>query len=271
MTQEMMETAAGSVDESLNTALNNEADSTADQNQEPPKEDQKPEETQKTFTQDELDKIVQKRLAKESRRIERLASVEAENRILREQMTRNQPQAEQTPDVMPQPEGFKTYEAYIAALTDWKVDQRLASMKEETAKESQERQEREREIAVRQKMESAAQKHEDFEEVALNPNVPITQHMALAIGESDIGGDVAYYLGSNIAEAKRISGLSPIGQVRAIAQLEAKLSAPDPVVSKAPKPIQPLSANKGSTTGLSDDLPMDEWLKRRNAETRRKR
>ena len=270
MSESQLEAVAESVDENQNAALT-ESESTAEQNQEPLNEDQKPEEAQKTFTQEELDKIVQKRIAKEQRRIERLATAEAENRMLREQMQRPQQAAQDEAGGMPQPEGFKTYEDYIAALTDWKVDQRLSGIREESAKSAQQREAEQQARTVRERMEQAAQKHDDFEEVALNPNVPITKFMADAIGESDLGGDVAYYLGSNIAEAKRIANLSPIGQVKAIAQIEAKLSQPQAVVSKAPKPISPLSANKGAVTGLSDELPMDEWLKRRNAEVRRRR
>ncbi len=72
--------------------------------------------------------------------------------------------------------------------------------------------------------------------------------MAETIQASDVGPDVAYYLGSNPKEADRISRLSPFLQAKEIGKIEAKL-ATDPPVKKttaAPQPITPVSAR---TTG----------------------
>lgn len=208
-------------------------------------------------------------MVKERTRIERLASVEAENRMLREQVQGRQPQAP-AENKEPAPEAYTTYEAYISALTDWKVDQKLASNKEDSAKSEQQRTEQQRTQAIHQKMTEGSAKYDDFDEVVRNPALPITKAMAEAMGDSDIGADIAYHLGSNMEEAKRIAALAPSAQIRAIVQLEAKLAAatpaPAPVVSKAPAPIEPIASRKPPTTGLSDDLSADEWAKRRNAE-----
>jgi len=45
--------------------------------------------------------------------------------------------------------------------------------------------------------EAARDKYDDFEQVAYNPNLPITDAMAMAIQASDIGPDVIYHLGLN--------------------------------------------------------------------------
>lgn len=236
-----------------------------------PEQEQQPEsKANKTFTQEELDEIVKKRLAKESRRISKLAEAEAENRMLRKQLERNEPKQEE-PQGKPTPSQYQDYESYIEALTDWKTDQKLSGLRAETEAQQRNREAADRAAQVQSKLNAVADKYEDFEEVALDPSVPITQAMAETIADSDMGGDLAYYLGSHRDEAARISRLSPVQQVREITKLEAKLSAPQVTKSSAPKPITPISTSKAPLTGLSDDLPVDEWLKRRDSQVFKKR
>ena len=52
--------------------------------------------------------------------------------------------------------------------------------------------------------------------------------MREAIGESELGDDVAYWLGKNPAEAARIAQLSERQMVRELTKLEGKLTAPKP-------------------------------------------
>jgi hypothetical protein len=92
--------------------------------------------------------------------------------------------------------------------------------------------------------EAARDKYDDFEQVAYNPNLPITDAMAMAIQASDVGPDVIYHLGVNTKDAQRISRLDPILQAREIGMIEARLSA-EPTFKKtsnAPAPIAPVNA-----------------------------
>lgn len=227
-----------------------------------PIEEIKPEvKPERTFTQKELDEILQKRLAKESRKIERYSRAEAELRLLKEQM---QPKPDPVSQGEPKPENYKDYESYIEALTDYKVDAKLKGIHERTTQERQQQAQLEHEVKLRDNIVKAAAKYDDFEEVVTNDNVPITYAMRDAIGESEIGGDIAYHLGTNIHEAARIANLSPIGQVRAILDLEAKLKAPKKVTTSAPEPISP-SGNKASVTKSPDqmtDAEFDAWRKK---------
>lgn len=236
-------------------------DSTAE-----PEQEQKPEsKPEKTFTQEELDAIVKKRLAKEERRVTRLAQAEAENRMLRKQLEQQAPEPEQSGG-KPQPSQFNDYESYIEALTDWKTDQKMHDLRQESEAKQRQRAEAERAEHVQTKLAAASSKYDDFEEVALDPNLPISQAMAEVIAESEIGGDLAYYLGSHRDEAMRIAKLSPVQQMRELVTLEAKISQPQVVKSSAPKPITPINTTKSTATGLSDEISMDEWVKRRNAQ-----
>lgn len=83
---------------------------------------------------------------------------------------------------------------------------------------------------------------------------------------SDAGHKLLHHLGTDLDEAARILALSPVQMARELTRLEIKLSqpaAPKPV-SKAPAPITPLGSGKATGEGLSDDLPIDEWMRRHN-------
>lgn len=226
-----------------------------------PVEVDKPEVKERTFTQKELDEILQKRLAKESRKIERYSRAEAELRLLKEQM---QPKQEPVSRGEPKLEQFGDYESYIEALTDFKVEQKLKGHQERTAQESQIRAQREVESKMADNISKAAAKYDDFEDVVTNPNLPITYAMRDTIGESELGGDIAYYLGSNVQEAAQIANLSTIAQVKAILALEAKLRTPKKLTTDAPEPIKPSGGNAKVTKSPSDmtDKEFDEWRKR---------
>ncbi|MEM8575528.1 MAG: hypothetical protein AAGF48_12935 [Pseudomonadota bacterium] len=91
----------------------------------------------------------------------------------------------------------------------------------------------------------ASQEIPDFEAV-FDASVPVSEAMAELIMDSDAPAQVAYWLGKNKGEARRISELSPVEAARAIGQVEARLAAPKPkTVSSAPKPV-PTVAAKGS-------------------------
>jgi len=211
-----------------------------------------PEAAPKTFTQEELDAAIGKRLAREQRKWER------------EQAQRAQaPAAPPTPVA---PEQFESTEAYVEALAAQRA-QALIEQRE------QQREQSEVLAAHYEREEEARARYDDFEQVAHNPNLPITQAMAQAIQTSDVGPDVAYHLGTNPKEAERISRLPPLQQAKEIGKLEAKLAASPPVkkTSTAPAPITPVTArNSGdasydTTDPRSMKMTMAEWAAADNA------
>lgn len=196
---------------------------------ETPEEQPVEQEATKTFTQEELDAIVGKRLAREQRKWEREQAQRAA-----EQQARHVPT-----DLSP--EQFETYEDYADALAERKAEELLA-------RREAERQQRALLEAYHDREEAARDKYDDFEMVAYNPELPVTEAMARAIQASEVGPDVLYHLGTNPKEAARISRLDPILQAREIGKIEAQLDANAPVkkTSNAPAPIAPVTAR---TTG----------------------
>ena len=208
-------------------------------------------ETPKSFTQEELDAIVGKRLAREQRKWEREQAQRAE-----EMQARQQPIHDISPDQ------FETYEDYAEVLAERKAEELLA--RRETARQQSEMQD-----AYHDREEAARDKYDDFEQVAYNPNLPITDFMAQSIQASDAGPDVLYYLGSNPKEADRIARLAPILQAKEIGKLEASLSSNPPVkrTSTAPAPIAPVTArsagsNQYDTTDprSTKSMSTSEWI-----------
>lgn len=220
---------------------------------ETPEEQAAEQEATKTFTQEELDAIVGKRLAREQRKWER-----EQQQRLAEQEARQRSQA--TFDVTP--DQFDTYDAYAEALAERKAEELLAQR--EAARQQTEMLE-----AYHDREETARDKYDDFDQVAYNPNLPVTEHMALSIQASDVGPDVLYWLGSNPKEAGRIARLNPILQAKEIGKIEASLSSNPPVrkTSTAPAPIAPVTARSNGAPRFDTTDPRSvksmstsEWI-----------
>jgi len=184
-------------------------------------------ESPKTFTQEELDSIVGRRLAKEQRKWERQAVPAA-------------------PVAPPEADQFDSVEAYADALALTKAEElvRQRDVKQQQTVLVE---------AYHDREEEARGRYNDFEQVAYNPNLPITAAMAETIQSSEVGPDMAYYLGINPKEADRISKLAPFVQAKELGRLEAKLLSEPATkrVSSAPDPIA-VSKSRGTSSPTFD-------------------
>jgi hypothetical protein len=192
-------------------------------------ENQPEQAAEKTYTQAEIDAMIGKRLAREQRKWERdQAAKQAEAQTLRAPVA----------DV----EGEDPVLQKAAEI----VAQREAAKQQAQIME-----------AYAESEEAARDKYDDFDQVARNPNVPITEVMAEAIYASDVGPEVAYFLGSNVKEAARISKLSPFLQAKEIGKIEAKLASEPPVkkTTSAPPPISPVTARSTGAPALDTTDP----------------
>jgi hypothetical protein len=198
-------------------------------------------EVAKTFSQEELDAAIQKRLAREQRKWERERQAPP-------------PVAVDVPSV----DQFDSVDAYAEAKAIKLIEQR-----------EQHRQQTEILEAYHEREEEARTKYDDFEQVAYNPTLKITTVMAQAVQASDAGPDIAYYLGSNPKEADRISRLSPILQAKEIGRLEAKIASDVPVkrTTSAPAPISPVTARTSGNPSYDTTDPRStktmttsEWI-----------
>ena len=212
-------------------------------------------EAPKTFSQEELDAAIGKRLAREQRKWERdQAQRQAETQVLRAPV--DDYSAEANPDAM------------VLQKAEEIIARREAARQQSQVLESY--QERE---------EAARDKYTDFEQVAYNPKLSITNVMAETIQSSDIGPELAYYLGSNPKDAHRIAGLSPLSQAKEIGKIEAKLAAEPPMkkTTSAPAPITPVTARSSGGAAFDTTDPRStktmtdsQWIEAERARQRKK-
>lgn len=199
----------------------------------------------KTFTQAEVDALIQKRLMKEQRR---------ENRRLEERL--RQTQQEQALQE-PKREAFRDDEAYLRAQVEHLAEKKAAEKLEERkkAEEADRRQE-----AFLEKAEKASERYPDFQAVVGNPNLQINEAMVEFLADSDHGGELAYFLGKNLMKAAQIAQMTPIKAARELTRIEAELAQP-PKTSNAPPPINPIGSNKSSGQKDPTDMSPSEFAK----------
>jgi hypothetical protein len=198
-------------------------------------------EPSKTFTQEEMDERVQKRLIIERRKWERSLKESAP-----------------PPIDLPPVDQFESPDAYAEAKVLKLMEQRELQKQQSQILE-----------AYHNREQEALDKYDDFEQVAYNPKLSITTVMAQSIQASDVGPEVAYYLGANPKEADRIARLDPVLQAKEIGRIEAKLSSDPPVkrTSSAPAPIRPVTARTSGNPSYDTTDPRStkamttsEWI-----------
>lgn len=254
---------------------------------------------ERTFSQAELDEIIEKKSAKWLRQKEELKTEAAALRRLvlgnpqpKEPEAPKPKEAQAGDTAKPKREDFQDYDLFIEALADWKADEKVKAERtkrsEDEAKDRAEREARTARQTYTEREAKAREKHEDFEEVALDNSLPINDVMAQAIIDSEEGPELLYYLGHNRKEAERISKLSPLQAIKELGKLEAKLAespadakepkerepakaAPKKESSKAPEPIQPVGGKAAPVDSQepSDSDPVDVWLMKRRKQLER--
>jgi hypothetical protein len=241
----------------------------ADTSQQNVTETENPEQAaEKTFTQAELDAIVQKRAAKEARKAEaRYASLEAQIQELKTPKA-----AEKQTESAPKREEFSSYEDFVEAkaLHTARTEARkeLEAFKSESKKEREEstraKAQKEFSSRVNDVIEAGRKGYADFDAVindaVSDELIPTKGPLYEAIMDSDIGEKLVYHLAKHPAEAERIQKLSVYGQLRELGKLEDKLSA-----KKEPREtMEPIGGRTSNTGPLRDDMSTEAWIKARD-------
>jgi hypothetical protein len=165
----------------------------------------------------------------------------------------------------PVEDDFETYDKYLDALDkfdkqpDQKGEKEIATEKKDTDSQAagELTDSQKTAMAITQERVDSADKPEDFDAVALSPDVDITGDMLEALAECDDPAKVMYHLGKNKDLATQIANKTPAQQMREIAKLDlAKPSKPDKPtkLTKAPDAIDPVNGSdsqKKSHTEMS--------------------
>lgn len=210
-------------------------------------------------------KGVQKRLneltanwREEQRRAQKLEAML--ERVLTQQQ---QPKAEEVVQPVGEPklDQFQTYEEYVAALADYRADQKIQAWENQRKQQEAERQKSQVVEQFQTRAERFRVEHPDFDEIAFNPQLPVTDAMAEAINLAENGPELLYQLGKNPSEAARIAALPPIQAAVELGKFAVKMSLPQPrSKTGAPPPIRPLDGGAGTAVPDPDKMTTSEWL-----------
>jgi hypothetical protein len=199
-------------------------------------------------------------------------------------------------DKEPREEDFTDYKEFTRALARFEVRQERKAEEqrqhEARTKEEQTAHTEQRNTVIaehNERLEDARDRFDDFDDVLAETKVQVTQWIGDAIMESDDGPDLMYYLAQHPDEAQKLNEMRPASALRQLERIAAKVSetsregeaetteaeaevetskpvARVPAKPATPAPIRPIRKSAPTATGLSDDLPIDEWMRRRNAQ-----
>lgn len=246
----------------------------------------------RTFTQDEVNEIVKKRLERAGRATER----ELADRVQREvdaAIRRYVPAKAEVAvsEEAPKRDDFDSYEDFIRAEARYVAKQEFRAEREAAQKAEREAKEKaSRDDALRQfdeRKAATAAKYEDFEDaLEVAKRLPITDAMFEAMVRTPEGWDIVHHFGTHPDEAHRIATLPPYAQAAEIGKLAARVAVgaqgapatvaavPAPTksapVSKAPEPIKPggESAKVEKDPVNMTDAEFAAWRKRQIAQRR---
>ena len=161
----------------------------------------------------------------------------------------------------PQASQFQDAFEYAEALAEWSAEKALV---ERDKQEQQRKIEVERQEVIKSwtsKLEKAKAELPDFDEMVASSQVQVRDEVRDAILESDVGPQILYQLASDDELALKISTMPVNKALKELGKLEVQFErkeAPaevksEPVArSKAPAPIKPLTAGKGTQDVLID-------------------
>ena len=182
----------------------------------------------------------------------------------------------------PDPLFFETQADYLAALVKYTVTQTKKEELEETKNEVAKKEVEVRTESWTDRVAAAHEAHPDLNDL-LEEDLPVSPAVNEILIESEIGGELLYWLASNPKECSRISHLGPLAAAKAMGVIEDRLLAALPKeqtekkaeepeikvkVTAAKKPIIPVSGGKGSTGSKSpDDMSLEEYRKWRDSQS----
>jgi len=202
----------------------------------------------RTFTQDELDAIVQKEKAKAERRALRQMREDFQRQTVQTQVQQQQPTS------APSRENFASDEAWLDARDAYRDAQREAKIQAERQSQNQ------AQLATKtEKIYAQAEKIQGFDRDAFD-ELPITAPIAQALIESDIAPQLMAHLAKNPDEVERIASLSPARQAVELGKIEVKIQTAEVKTSKAPAPITPVGGVSGrNVTNDLSKMSIDEF------------
>ena len=187
------------------------------------------------------------------------ASLEAR---LQELESRQAPAPQQADPVSEKPQASQFNDAfeYAEALAEWSAEKAL---EQRDIQEQQRKLDEQRNEVIKSwsaKLEAAKADIPDFDDMVASSNVQVRDEVRDAILESDVGPQILYHLASDDDYASKLAAMPTNKALKELGKLEVQFERKEAPVeksetvarSKAPAPIKPLTAGKGTSDVLID-------------------
>ena len=187
------------------------------------------------------------------------ASLEAR---LQEIESRQAPAPQKADPVSEKPQASQFNDAfeYAEALAEWSAEKALEQRDIQEQQRTLDEQRNEVIKSWSAKLEAAKADIPDFDDMVASSNVQVRDEVRDAILESDVGPQILYHLASDDDYASKLAAMPTNKALKELGKLEvqferkeAPIEKSEPVArSKAPAPIKPLTAGKGTSDVLID-------------------
>jgi len=181
---------------------------------------------------------------------------------LQELESRQAPVPQQVDPVIEKPQASQFNDAfeYAEALAEWSAEKAL---EQRDIQEQQRKVDEQRNEVIKSwsaKLEAAKADLPDFDDMVASSNVQVRDEVRDAILESDVGPQILYHLASDDDYANKLAAMPTNKALKELGKLEvqferkeAPIEKSEPVArSKAPAPIKPITAGKGTSDVLID-------------------
>ena len=181
---------------------------------------------------------------------------------LQELESRQTPAPQQVDPVIEKPQASQFNDAfeYAEALAEWSAEKAL---EQRDIQEQQRKVDEQRNEVIKSwsaKLEAAKVDLPDFDDMVASSNVQVRDEVRDAILESDVGPQILYHLASDDDYANKLAAMPTNKALKELGKLEvqferkeAPIEKSEPVArSKAPAPIKPITAGKGTSDVLID-------------------
>jgi hypothetical protein len=193
------------------------------------------------------------------RRIDKLTQRirELEAQTLAGKTAVSEPPPAQFDSERPKIENFESLEAWKDADDDWKAAKRQEAYQQQKA-----------DAHFAEQMDKARAKFADFDDVMASVDVEISNDAARALRESDVAGELAYWLAKRPEEAEKLASMSYGAAARFLGRIEAQIAEqPKPKqnrVSSAPPPPASVAARSkpASNDPYEEGIDVVEFEKR---------
>lgn len=158
---------------------------------------------------------------------------------------------------------FETEEAYLDALTDHKVDVKLAARDQKAVQAAAQQ---DKASDWQSKLASARADIPDFDSVLNAADIPVAGHVAELVMEHDQGAKVIHHLATNPEELEKINAMTPARAAFAIAGIANRFATASDVAASSSKPAAevkkvseaPPPAARNVGAGRSTTVPLGE-------------